>query len=169
MLQASSAPGRYRNDNNIRLRGEVMTADTADKVQHVMAQLHLLPAVALRDVLMIGHAESEMMTAFQNWLRISHGGSRMTYVELLRRLKLTAAELRQTNLLSALTLLADSTPGADQEQAILPLLQKWHRLLQRPERYQVSCAADTSLGNTHLTAYGAGINLPWPLLYYTTP
>ena len=70
------------------------------------------------------------MIAFQSWPAILPAGSSLVYVELLRRLNATATELRQTTLLNALTSLADSVSVAVQEQATLPLLQKWQRLLQ---------------------------------------
>lgn len=135
-LQASAASGRYLSDGNVRLRDEVMTADTADKVHHVLAQLHLLPAIALRDELMYGQLET--ITALQKWPAMLRTGSRLLYVGLLRRLKLTAAELRQTELLSTLTSLATSTFVADEEREISSLLQLWQMLLLRSERYKLA-------------------------------
>ena len=64
--QASTLRKKYSNNGSVRLRGEVLAANTAQTVQAVLAQLHLLPASDLRAVL-YGHPKLRAVRALEEW------------------------------------------------------------------------------------------------------
>lgn len=131
-LQAAS--GGHDAKRNARLRAKVIAANTGDRIEDVMTELKLLPAVDLRHVLMYSNPEPEAMTAFQKWPGGLRAGSVLMYLDLLRTLKLTAVEVQQTHLIRMLELLTDSTDMPEAKAAALRLNKHWRRLPQRSQR-----------------------------------
>ena len=112
------------------LHGSVLLARRQDEIHTVLMQLKLLPTEDLHEVFMQGPLRSTAISAVQTWRPALQAGDGLLYVELLRRLQLTAAELSQAEWLPTMQCLSDTAKTAEEEAAISQLSREWHTLIR---------------------------------------
>ena len=120
-------------DGGAQLRSEVLAANSAQTLQAVLAQLMPLTAPELRGVF-FGHPKLRPLRALEAWPVLLEAESGIALVSILRRSKLTAEELCESRLLSAVRSLADQSALADAAAGASQLLLEWDSLIQQSSR-----------------------------------
>ena len=126
----SSISGSSEADRLVQLRDRAMNASTPNGVEAVLAQLQLLPREDLRNFLLQGPSLLRPMRALETWRAALQADSGLAYVEVLRRLELTAEELPHTTLLRTMQFLTDVADTQKIETAALQLLRHRHSLIR---------------------------------------
>lgn len=119
--------------DRVGLRDRVMLTSIGVETRAVLAQLEMLSTRDLRIILMNGPPALWAIHSLKMWPAIISAEAAPAYIKILRRLKLSAAEVLQTNMLQAVQSLADITAGQE-ESTVTPLLRDWQDLVQRLHR-----------------------------------
>lgn len=124
---------RSKLDGRAQLRSEVLAANSAQTVEAVLAQLKPLTEPELR-VVFFGHPKLRPIRALEAWPALLEAESGVAFVGILRRSKLTAEELFETRLLSAVRWLVDQSALADAAAGASQLLLHWDSLVEQSSR-----------------------------------